>query len=112
VYCHDLAGWRRDRVAELAGWSVRIRPDWVCELLSPGDMRRDLVDEFQVLHRHRVPPYWIVDPQERWLHAHRWEPDGHVVLHAVGETDVVRPEPFEAVELRVAALFGIEDDDE
>lgn len=112
VYRHDVAGWRRDRVAELTGWPVRIRPDWVCELLSPGDMRRDLVDKFQVLHRHRVPHYWIVDPQESWLHAHRWEPDGYVVLHAAGETDVVRPEPFEAVELRVAALFGIEEDEE
>jgi Uma2 family endonuclease len=112
VYCHDVAGWRRHRVAELTGWPVRTRPDWVCELLSPGDTRRDLVDKFQVLHRHRVPHYWIADPLERWLHFHRWEPDGYLVVLAAGEADVVRAEPFEAVELRVAALFGIDEDEE
>lgn len=113
VYCHDLAGWRRDRILErLTGRPVRTRPDWVCELLSPGDTRRDLVDKFQVLHRHCVPHYWIADPLERWLHVHRWEPDGYLVLHAAGEADVVRAEPFEATELGVAALFGIAPDDE
>jgi Uma2 family endonuclease len=112
VYCHDAAGWRRDRLAALTGWPVRTRPDWVCELLSPGDTRRDLVDKFQVLHRHRVPHYWIVDPMQHTLRIHRWEPDGYLVVLAAGEADVARAEPFESVELRVAALFGIEDDEE
>ncbi len=112
VYCHDVAGWRRDRVAELTGWPVRTRPDWVCELLAPGDTRRDLVDKFQVLHRHRVPHYWIADPVECTLRVHRWAPPGYVVVLTAGEADVVRAEPFEAVELRVAALFGFEDDEE
>jgi hypothetical protein len=33
-------------------------------------------------------------------------------VHAAGEADVVRAEPFEAMELRIAVLFGIEDDEE
>lgn len=112
VYCHDVAGWRRDRVAELTGWPVRTRPEWVCELLSPGDTRRDLADKFQVLQANRVPHYWIADPIEQTLNVHRWEPRGYLVVLTAGETDVVRAEPFEAVELHVAALFGIEDDEE
>ncbi|MEP6862749.1 MAG: Uma2 family endonuclease [Deltaproteobacteria bacterium] len=32
IYCHDAAGWRRDRVpARPDEWPVRIRPDWVAE---------------------------------------------------------------------------------
>src|SRR5262245_10758178 len=32
VYCHDAAGWRRDRLPERPkGWPVKIRPDWACE---------------------------------------------------------------------------------
>ena len=113
VYCHDVAGWRRDCVPEgIKGWPVRTRPDWVCELLSPGDTRRDLVDKLQVLHRHRVPHYWIADPLERTLRVHRWEPRGYLVMLTAGEADAVRAEPFEVVELRVAALFAIEDDEE
>ena len=42
--CHDAAGWRRDRVPERPrGWPVRIRPDWVCEIVSPSTASRDRV---------------------------------------------------------------------
>jgi len=113
IYCHDVAGWRRDRITEpLAGRPVRIRPDWVGELLSTGDTKRDLVDKLRVLHRHRVPHYWIADPVEHTLRVHRWEPGGYLIMLAADEADRVRAEPFEAVELRVAALFGLDEDEE
>ena len=43
VFVPDLAGWRIDRVPERPrGKPVRITPDWVCEVLSPSTMKRDL----------------------------------------------------------------------
>jgi Uma2 family endonuclease len=84
----------------------------VCEVLSPSNAKRDLVDKFQVLYANRVPHYWIAHPLERTLVVHRWEPRGYLVVLTAGEAEVVRAEPFEAVELRVAALFGVEPDDE
>ena len=89
-----------------------MRPDWVCEVLSPTNAKRDRVDKFQVLHSNRVPHYWIADPLEQTLNVHRWEPGGYLVVLTAGEADIVRAEPFESVELRVAALFGSEDDEE
>jgi Uma2 family endonuclease len=113
VYRHDVAGWRRDRIPDRpTGRPMRIRPDWVCEVLSPSNAKRDLVDKFQVLHSNRVPHYWIADPVECTLRVHRWASPGDVVVLTAGEADVVRAEPFEAIELRVAALFGIEVDEE
>jgi Uma2 family endonuclease len=113
VYRHDAAGWRRDRVPDPpTGRPARIRPDWVCEVLSPSNAKRDLVDKFQVLHVNGVPHYWIADPLERTLHVHRWGPRGYIVVLTAGEADIVRAEPFEVVELRVAALFGVAPDDE
>jgi Uma2 family endonuclease len=113
VYLHDIAGWRRDRVPERpSGRPVRVRPDWACELLSPSNTRRDLVDKYQVLHTSGVPHYWIADPLERTLIVHRWQPRGYLVILTAAAGDTVRAEPFDAVELRVAALFGVEDDDE
>lgn len=91
---------------------MRIRPDWVCEVLSPSNAKRDRVDKFQVLHANGVPHDWIADPLERTLHVHRWGPRSYIVIPNAGEADVVRAEPFEMVELRVAALFGITPDDE
>src|SRR5688572_1797443 len=35
IFRHDLVGWRRERVPERPrGRPVRVRPDWVCEILS------------------------------------------------------------------------------
>ena len=112
VYCHDTAGWRRDRVpTRPTEWPVRIRPDWVCEIVSPKHERHDLVDKPRVLHATEVPHYWILDPDERILLVHRWSPDGYTVVQRAAAGETVRAEPFEAIELRVGVIFGDDDDD-
>jgi Uma2 family endonuclease len=111
VYCHDAAGWRRDRVATRpTEWPIRLRPDWVCEITSPKHEAHDLVDKPRVLHTAEVPHYWILDPSERVLLVHRWSRDGYVVVQRASSGETVRAEPFDAIELRVAELFGDEED--
>lgn len=112
VYCHDTAGWRRDRVPERpAEWPVRIRPDWVCEIVSPRHERADLVVKPRALHAAEVPHYWILDPDERILLVHRWSLEGYVVVQRATVGETIRAEPFEAIELRVDALFGDDEDE-
>ena len=113
VYCHDVVGWRRDRVPEFpTGFAVRVRPDWVCEILSPRNEKRDFVDKPRTLHAAEVPHYWILDAQEKLLIAHRWSPDGYTMVLSAGADESVHAPPFDGVELRVAVLFGDDDDDE
>jgi len=110
LYCHDVVGWRRDRVPERpTGWPVRIRPDWVCEIVSPSHEKRDLVDKLQTLHHAEVPHYWIVKPEEAVLVVHRWSEAGYTIVLTASTGQTVRAEPFEAIELRVGRLFGAED---
>jgi Uma2 family endonuclease len=110
---HDVTGWRRDRVPECPrGRPIRLRPDWVCELLSPSNEKRDLIDKVQILHAAGVPHYWIGNPEARTLVVHRWAPEGYVIVLAAGGDDPIRAEPFESIELRLAVLFGDDDDDE
>ena len=109
---HDVVGWRRDRVPECPrGRPIRIRPDWVCEILSPSNEKRDLVDKMRVLREAGVPHYWIVNPEERILFVHRLDDKGWVVVLSASEGEPVRAEPFEAVELSVGILFGDEDEE-
>lgn len=113
VFCHDLCGYRRDMHVEIPrSWPVKVRPDWVCELLSPSHEKRDVVDKWNVLFRTKVPHYWIVNPEEKSLHVYRWEHDGYKCVLAAASGDVIRAEPFDAVELRASVLFDDEDDDE
>lgn len=112
TYCHDAAGWRRDRVPERpTGWPVRVRPDWVCEIVSPKHEKHDLVVKPGALHRAAVPHYWVIDPVEKILLVHRWSPEGYTVVLRAAAGDTIRAEPFELLELRVDRLFGEDDDD-
>lgn len=113
IYRHDSVGWRRDHVPECpSGRPIRIRPDWVCELLSPSNEKRDLVDKLRVLHAAGVPHYWIGNPEEKTLVVHRWNEKGYLIVLSAASGETVRAEPFEAVELKVAVLFGDEEDDD
>jgi Uma2 family endonuclease len=113
VYVHDVVGWRRDRMPEMpSGRPVRVRPDWVCEILSPTNAKHDTVDKLQVLHANQVPHYWIANPLERTLTVHRWDPNGFLVVLTAAAGDTVRAEPFESVDLSLAKLFALEEDDE
>lgn len=109
VFRPDLVGWRRERVAERpVGRPIRIRPDWVCEILSPSNAKNDLVTKFQVLQRCAVRHYWIVDPEREVLTVHRWTESGYLVALQATRGQSVCAEPFDAIEIRVGALFGEE----
>lgn len=113
VFCHDLCGYRRDLHPELPkAWPSPIRPDWVCELLSPGHEKRDLHDKWKVLQQAGVPHYWIVNPEEKLLRVFRLENTRYSCVITAVSGEVVRAEPFDAVELRASVLFGDEDDEE
>jgi len=111
IHCHDVAGWRRDRVLEMPSeWPVKLRPDWVCEIVSPSHEKRDMVDKPKVLHAAEVPHLWLLNPEEKMLLVQRWSPAGYITVLAASSGQTVRAEPFDLIELRVGVLFGDEDD--
>ena len=111
VFRPDVAGWRRERMSELPSEvPIRIRPDWICEILSTN-RRNDLVKKKRAYHLHQVGHYWLVDPVDETLAVHRWHADGYVEVLIADRDERVRAEPFDAIELRVAVLFGDDDDD-
>ncbi|MDI3287893.1 Uma2 family endonuclease [Polyangium sp. 15x6] len=112
TFVPDVAGWRRERVPEQPlGTPIRVRPDWVCEILSTN-RRNDLVKKKRVYHRHEVPHCWIVDPVEESLSVYRWEPAGYLEILVAERGERVRAEPFDAIPLQVGILFGDDEEDE
>ncbi len=100
----DIAGWRRERCPERpTGMPVKVRPDWICEVLSPTNAKHDTIDKLRLYHCVAIPHYWIVDPRDATLSMLRWSSDGYVT-RLRGE--VVRAEPFDAIEIAVGTLFG------
>ena len=102
----DLVGWRRERVPEFPDEQpIAIRPDWICEVLSPRTARRDRTAKSDLYLHHGMPHYWLVDPDLRSLEAYEREGGRWVRLGAWTEEDTAAIPPFDAIEIRVGDLF-------
>lgn len=103
----DIAGWRRLRMpSPPQGHKITVVPDWVCEILSPSTKSTDREEKMPLYLRHGVRFAWLVDPKARTLEAYElvdgnWQP-----LGIYRDDDLVRVVPFDAVELRLADLWG------
>lgn len=106
VLVPDLAGWKRERVSQLPGSAyIELVPDWICEVLSPSTSGLDRVRKMPVYLRQGVAHIWLVDPVGCTLEVFRNEQGRWVLLGTFEGNQQVRAEPFEAVELDLAALW-------
>lgn len=106
VFVPDIAGWRRERVPEYAsGPAWEVAPDWVCEVLSPKTARFDRIVKLPKYAQHQVAWAWLIDPQLQTLEIFRLR-NGQWVLAATHAGDeVIRPEPFDAVDFSLGSLW-------
>ena len=106
VLVPDMAGWRRTRVPKFpdaAYWTIR--PDWLCEVLSPSTRATDLGPKRDIYAREGVPHMWLIDPRERSLEAFELrEGDWVRLTRLMGDQPVSLP-PFEAVSFPLGELW-------
>jgi Uma2 family endonuclease len=103
----DVTGWRRDRCPERpTGTPVTVRPDWMCEVLSPKNATNDTVKKLRLYHRVGIPHYWIVDPTAATLTVMRWSEPGYVTVLSAERGETVRAEPIGEIEIVLGTLFG------
>lgn len=106
IVAPDLVGWRKDRVPAFPDEQpISIRPDWICEVLSPRTARRDRTVKSDLYLRAAVPHFWLVDPQARTLEAFELQQDRWLRLGAWTDGDRAAIPPFDAVEIDVGELF-------
>ena len=103
----DVAGWRRSNSPERpTGFPIKVCPDWICEVVSPSNETNDTIKKLRLYHRVRVGHYWLVDPRTATMTVMRWSEAGYITLLRAERGEVVRAEPFEAIEIAVGTLFG------
>ena len=106
----DLAAWRRERMEDAVGPSdapshYTTTPDWVCEILSPGSEARDRGSKMRIYRRESVGHVWLINPVTQTLEIYRLEAGRWVLLDTFEGEDVVRAEPFEAIEISLLVLW-------
>ena len=102
----DLAGWRRERMAELPDTAYfSLAPDWVCEVLSASTRRLDLHGKRPVYAREGVAHLWLVDPADRTLEAFELREGQWVLVASAQDDDPVSIHPFDAVTFGLGDLW-------
>ena len=106
VLVPDIAGWRRERMPELPNAAgFELAPDWVCEMLSPGNTVHDRQRKMPIYAREQVRHLWLGDPREQTLETYRLESGRWSLLATYAGDALVRAEPFDAVELELGAMW-------
>lgn len=103
----DLAGWRLEKMPSLPTTAqFHVRPDWVCEVLSPTNARRDRMLKLPFYARAGIGYCWLVDPDQELVEV--FENLGtHWKLWGVfGGRETVALAPFEEVPLELGLIWG------
>jgi len=100
VLVPDVAGWRQEKMPELADVvAFEQPPDWICEVLSPSTAKVDRARKMEVYARFGVGHAWLVDPVDKTLEVYRLEHGSWLMVKVFADEVMVRAEPFDAVEL-------------
>ncbi len=107
VVVPDLAGWKRERLPSIPETAaISLAPDWVCEVVSPSTERLDRARKLPAYSREGVGHVWVVNPEARTLEVYRRSAETWLLVATYASEDLVRAEPFEAIELDLLALWG------
>ena len=82
-----------------------LAPDWVCEVLSLSTAALDRAKKLAIYARERVVSAWLVDPVARTLEIYRLETDRWLLVSVHAGAEVVRAEPFGAIDLPLGELW-------
>lgn len=112
VVVPDIAGWRRARLPRMPEEAYfTIAPDWLCEVLSPKTARIDRLKKLRVYAREQVGHVWLLDPIQRTLEVLRLDGPRWTIVTVHGGAEIVRAEPFDALELDLSRLWADGDEE-
>jgi Uma2 family endonuclease len=103
----DIAGWRRttmDHVANVAYFEVR--PDWICEILSPSTEKIDRTRKLGLYAAAGISHAWMVNPLLHTFEVLRLERGHWVNIGSFSDEQHVRAEPFDAIEIELGELWA------
>ncbi len=108
VLVPDLAGWLRERMPRLpeTAWFA-LRPDWVCEVMSPATAILDRTRKQHLYREHGVPWMWFVDPTNRTVEVLKLSGQDWLIAGTFGGEGEACIPPFDAVAIDIGALWDV-----
>ena len=105
----DILMIHRSRIEIVKPHGVEGAPDLVVEILSPSTRKRDKVVKAAAYAKHRVPEYWLVDPEARTLEQYRLDGERYELAQTYEEEDRVSSDKLPCVLFMLGELFNEDD---
>jgi len=81
-------------------------PDWIIEILSKGNSRRDMQIKYELYQESGVMEYWIVYPEQQAIHQFVLdEHERYQLKHMYVEDDIANPQLFPELAIELTEVF-------
>ena len=81
-------------------------PDWVIEILSKGNSKRDMQIKYELYQESGVMEYWIVYPEQQAIHQFVLDEHGRYQLkYMYTEDDIAKPQLFPELAIELTEVF-------
>ncbi len=101
----DLTGWRCEHMPTLPAGVPDVRPDWVCEIISPEKRRYDTVEKRTYYAEAGIPFYWLLDYERESLTALKLAGAHYITVGEAHGSDSIRLAPFDQADISLPRLF-------
>ena len=81
-------------------------PDWIIEILSKGNAKRDMQIKYELYQESGVMEYWIVYPEEQAIHQFVLdEHERYQLKHMYTDDDIATPYLFPELAIELTEVF-------
>ncbi|SJM94820.1 conserved hypothetical protein [Crenothrix polyspora] len=83
-------------------------PDWIIEILSPGNSKREMKIKYELYQESGVSEYWLVDPVHKVIHQLVLDDSGcYQISKMVTDEDSLSPHLFPDLVIDAAEVFDV-----
>lgn len=80
-------------------------PDWIIEILSKGNSRKEMKLKYELYEESGVTEYWLVYPEQEAIHQFVLENEHYQLKKMYTEGDIVSPHLFPELKIDVSEVF-------
>lgn len=81
-------------------------PDLVVEVFSPGSIRYDRREKFEIYERYGIFEYWMIDPEEQYIEVYRRENEHFVRQGIYAPEETFTSTVLNSTEISVNEIFS------
>ncbi|MBF0466457.1 MAG: Uma2 family endonuclease [Nitrospirae bacterium] len=101
----DLLFIRKENMPVVITDWVRIMPDMVCEIVSPGTYKRDTITKKEIYEKYGVPEYWVVIPALKIIEVLTIDEGKYKLYSYVEGEGVVTSKVIDGLQVNVKEIF-------